>query len=106
MRVTTHGAKGIVVEQAGEPAVQVGAVPARQVAEPTGVGDAFRSGFLAGRSWELSAERSAQLGALLATLCVESIGPQEYRLDGAGARARLTDAYGEAAAAEIAHHLS
>jgi adenosine kinase len=106
MRVTTHGAKGIVVEQAGEPAVQVGAVPARQVAEPTGVGDAFRSGFLAGRSWELSAERSAQLGALLATLCVESIGPQEYRLDGAGARARLTDAYGEAAAAEIAQHLS
>jgi adenosine kinase len=106
MRVTTHGAKGIVVEQAGEPAVQVGAVPARQVAEPTGVGDAFRSGFLAGRSWELSAERSAQLGALLATLCVESIGPQEYRLDGAGARARLTDAYGEAAAAGIAQHLS
>jgi adenosine kinase len=106
MRVTTHGAKGIVVEQAGESAVQVGAVPAHEVAEPTGVGDAFRSGFLAGRSWELSAERSAQLGALLATLCVESIGPQEYRLDGAGARARLTDAYGEAAAAEIAHHLS
>jgi adenosine kinase len=106
MRVTTHGAKGIVVEQAGESAVQVGAVPAHEVAEPTGVGDAFRSGFLAGRSWELSAERSAQLGALLATLCVESIGPQEYRLDGAGARARLTHAYGEAAAAEIAHHLS
>jgi adenosine kinase len=106
MRVTTHGAKGIVVEQAGEPAVQVDAVPAGEVAEPTGVGDAFRSGFLAGRSWDLSAERSAQLGALLATLCVESIGPQEYHLDRAGASARLTDAYGEAAAKEIAQHVS
>jgi adenosine kinase len=106
MRVTTHGAKGIVVEQAGEPAVQVDAVPAGEVAEPTGVGDAFRSGFLAGRSWDLSAERSAQLGALLATLCVESIGPQEYQLDRAGASARLTDAYGEAAAKEIAQHVS
>jgi adenosine kinase len=106
MRVTTHGAKGIVVEQAGEPEVRVDAVPAREVAEPTGVGDAFRSGFLAGRSWQLSAERSAQLGALLATLCVESIGPQEYSLEGAGTRERLTDAYGEAAAAEIVHHLS
>jgi adenosine kinase len=106
MRVTTHGAKGIVVEQAGEPAVQVDAVPAGEVAEPTGVGDAFRSGFLAGRSWDLSAERSAQLGALLATLCVESIGPQEYQLDRAGASARLSDAYGEAAAKEIAQHVS
>jgi adenosine kinase len=106
VRVTTHGAEGIVVEQRGEPTLRVGVVPARAIAEPTGVGDAFRAGFLAARSWGLSLERSAQLGALLATLCVESIGPQEYRLDGAGAQARLTDAYGEAAAEEIAHHLS
>jgi adenosine kinase len=106
VRVTTHGAEGIVMEQRGEPTLRVGVVPARAIAEPTGVGDAFRAGFLAARSWGLSLERSAQLGALLATLCVESIGPQEYRLDGAGARARLTEAYGEAAAEEITHHLS
>jgi adenosine kinase len=106
VRVTTHGADGIVVEQRGEPTLRVGVVPAREIAEPTGVGDAFRAGFLAARSWGLSLERSVQLGALLATLCVESIGPQEYRLDAADARARLADAYGEAAAEEIAHHLS
>jgi adenosine kinase len=105
VRVTTHGADGIVIEQTGETAIQVGVVPAHEIAEPTGVGDAFRSGFLSGRSWGLSLERSAQLGALLATLCVESIGPQEYRFDAASARERLTDAYGESAADEISRHL-
>lgn len=105
IRVTTHGADGVVVERAGEPALRVGVVPAHRVVEPTGVGDAFRAGFLAGRSWDLSLERSAQLGALLATCCLESIGPQEYRLDAALAEQRLTEAYGEAAAAEITRHL-
>jgi adenosine kinase len=106
VRVTTHGADGIVVEQRGEPTLRVGVIPAREIAEPTGVGDAFRAGFLAARSWDLSLERSVQLGALLATLCVESTGPQEYSFDAATARERLTAAYGEAAADEIARHLS
>jgi adenosine kinase len=106
VRITTHGADGVVIEREGEPELRVGVVPAREVAEPTGVGDAFRAGFLAARSWGLSLERAAQLGALLATLCVESIGPQEYHFDAAVARDRLTSAYGEAAAVEIAHHLS
>jgi adenosine kinase len=106
IRVTTHGAEGITVEQAGEETLRIGVVPAREVVEPTGVGDAFRSGFLTGRSWDLSLERSAQLGALLATSCVESVGPQEYRFDAAEASERLTAAYGEAAAAEITSHLS
>jgi adenosine kinase len=104
-RVTTRGADGVVIERAGKPAISVGAVPAVTFAEPTGVGDAFRSGFLAGQSWELSLERSAQLGALLATLCVETLGPQEYVVDPAAARERLASAYGEDAAAEIAKHL-
>jgi adenosine kinase len=106
VRVTTHGADGIVVEQAGEPTLHVGVVPAREIAEPTGVGDAFRSGFLAARSWGLSLERSVQLGAFLATLCVESIGPQEYGFDAAAASQRLTAAYGATAAAEIVAHLA
>jgi adenosine kinase len=106
IRVTTHGAEGITVEQAGEPTLRVGVVPAREVVEPTGVGDAFRSGFLAARSWNLSLERSAQLGALLATSCVESVGPQEYRFDASVARERLSAAYGESAAAEIVTQLS
>jgi adenosine kinase len=104
-RITTHGAQGAVIEQSGAAAIRVGVVPAETVADPTGVGDAFRAGFLAGRSWGLSLERAAQTGSLLATQCVESIGPQEYTLDRTRCEERLRAAYGEAAAAEIGPHL-
>jgi adenosine kinase len=104
-RVTTHGADGVLIEQHGQDELRVAVVPAERITDPTGVGDAFRSGFLAGRSHELSLERSAQLGSLVATCCLESTGPQEYVLDPATARTRLAAAYGEDAAAEIAVHL-
>jgi adenosine kinase len=104
-RVTTHGADGVLIEQNGQDELRVGVLPAEAIVDPTGVGDAFRAGFLAGRSGGLTLERAAQLGSLLATLCLESLGPQEYTLDPAAARARLAGAYGEDAAAEIATHL-
>ncbi|HWA67454.1 MAG TPA: carbohydrate kinase family protein [Mycobacteriales bacterium] len=104
-RVTTQGAEGVRIEQHGRDELRVAVVPAAAIVDPTGVGDAFRAGFLAGRSWELSFERSAQLGSLLATLCLESVGPQEYTLDAAAARSRLEAAYGADAAAEIAAKL-
>ena len=46
--------------------------------EPTGVGDAFRSGFLAALEWRLSHERAAQVGCVLAAYVVEQVGTQEY----------------------------
>jgi adenosine kinase len=104
-RVTTHGAEGIVIERGSEPAVAVGIVPATTILDPTGVGDAFRSGFLAGESWGLSLERAAQVGALLAALCLETVGTQEYVVDPAQAFARLSAAYGEPAATEICARL-
>jgi adenosine kinase len=104
-RVTTHGKDGIVIERSGEPSIEVAVVPATTIVDPTGVGDAFRAGFLAGQSWGLSLERSAQVGAMLATLCVESLGPQEYVVDKASARSRLISAYGEDVAAQITAHL-
>jgi adenosine kinase len=104
-RVTTHGADGIVIERTGGEPLSIGVVRATTIADPTGVGDAFRAGFLSGQSWGLSLERSAQVGALLATLCVETLGPQEYSVDATSALERLGAAYGEDAATEIAAHL-
>jgi adenosine kinase len=102
-RVTTHGPKGATVERGGAPAVEVGSVSPRQGAtiEPTGAGDAFRAGFFAGVAHGLPAERSAQLGCLVATLALESVGSQEYRVDRADAAERLAAAYGDHAADEI-----
>lgn len=104
-RVTTKGKDGATVYTKGEEPVHVDVVPARTVADPTGVGDAFRAGFLAGLGWGLSHERCAQVGAMLATHVVESVGTQEYENDLTGAVQRLTDAYGAEAASEIAAHL-
>ena len=105
MRITTHGEKGVFIEVKGEETVHVPIVPATRLADPTGIGDAFRAGFLAGIAWELSPERSAQVGATLATLVLETVGPQEYDLSRAGFVQRFTAAYGADAAAELEPHL-
>lgn len=104
-RITTLGAKGVRVDQHGEPAIMVPAVPDAAEVDPTGVGDAFRAGFLAGVSWSLPLERCAQLGNLLAAYALEAVGPQEYTLRTGPLLARLTAAYGAAAAYDISAHL-
>jgi adenosine kinase len=104
IRITTHGADGIAIERAGEPTITVAVVPAEKIVDPTGVGDAFRAGFLAGQAWGLDLEPSGQLGALLATWCLEAVGPQEYVVDAKPARDRLAAAYGDEAASEISAH--
>jgi len=104
-RVTTLGPLGVLVERRGEPALRVAAVPVAERVDPTGVGDAFRSGFLAATAWGLSTERACQLGGLLAAYVLETVGTQEYALEPAAALARLAAAFGAGAAAEVAPHL-
>jgi len=104
-RVTTYGADGVVIESQDVQPLRVPVVPAREIVDPTGVGDGFRSGFLAGTAWGLSPERSAQVGATLATLVLEADGLQEYTVHPAEFVARLGGTYGPDAAAEVAAHL-
>ncbi|MCW2679120.1 MAG: ribokinase [Frankiales bacterium] len=105
-RITTHGADGISIFQKGQPVIEVAPAPAREVVEPTGVGDAFRAGFLCAIGWGLSLERSAQVGALVATHVVETIGTQEYTFTADGFLDRFAEVYGEDARAELAPHLT
>jgi adenosine kinase len=104
-RVVTLGADGVRVDRAGDSSIVVAAVPEIAKVEPTGVGDAFRAGFLAALEWELSLERAAQLGCLLAVYVVEQVGTQEYTLHQQAFVQRFADTYGEAAAAEVAAHV-
>jgi len=101
LRVTTLGPKGVDVVQPDGTTVHVDVVPEISQTDPTGVGDAFRAGFLTGRSAGLRIERSAQLGSLVAVLVLESTGTQEWTWDHEVARTRLAGAYGEEAADEI-----
>ncbi len=103
--VVTLGARGVRVEQRGTEPVEVSAVPDVEAVEPTGVGDAFRAGFLAAIGWGLSHERAAQLGCVLAAYVVERVGTQEYALHQGAFVERFARAYGEDAAAEIAAHV-
>ena len=103
--VVTLGPGGVRVERKGEEPIVVPAVPEIAKVEPTGVGDAFRAGFLAALEWGLGLERAAQLGCLLAVHVVEKVGTQEYTLSQTGFVKRFADTYGEDAAAEIAAHV-
>ncbi|MGE2817398.1 carbohydrate kinase family protein [Mycobacterium heidelbergense] len=102
LRVTTLGAKGVDVVDRDGNTVHVDVVPETSQVDPTGVGDAFRAGFLTGRSAGLTVERSAQLGSLVAVLVLESTGTQEWTWDHEVAQSRLAGAYGDDAANEIA----
>jgi adenosine kinase len=100
--LVTTGPRGAVIESRGRQEMVVKAASPRRQADPTGVGDAFRAGFLAGVSWDLPPERAAQLGCVMATLVLETAGTQEYRLDPGDLRVRLAAAYGAEAAGEVA----
>ena len=104
-RVTTLGEGGVRIESEDTESLHVPVVPARKVADPTGGGDAFRGGFLAASSWGLSPERSAQVGAAVATLVLEVEGAQEYEIVADEFVARLAETYGPDAAAEVRPHL-
>ena len=104
-RITTLGAKGARIDRQGEPSVHVPAAAVDELIDPTGMGDAFRAGFLAAHSWGLPLERAAQVGNAAAVHCLEADGPQEYSLTSAGLLSRVERSYGAEAAAEVEPHL-
>jgi adenosine kinase len=105
-RVTTLGSRGVRIECAGQEPIEVGCPDEERKADPTGVGDAFRAGFLSGLAWGVSLERAAQVGCMLATLVIETVGTQEYQLRRDHFMERFTKAYGDEAAREVRAHLT
>jgi adenosine kinase len=100
--VTTLGPGGTTITVADNPPIHVPAAAVRWKDDPTGVGDAFRAGFLAGTSSGLGNERSAQMGCVMAALVLETSGSQEYTFHPAEFISRVAESYGPAAAAEVA----
>jgi adenosine kinase len=102
MRITTLGEKGVEIVDRDGTSISVNAVPETVKADPTGVGDAFRAGLLAGLDKGLAMERAAQLGSYIAVLVLETVGTQEWTLEREQAITRIGAAYGPEAAEEIA----
>jgi len=105
-RVITKGKDGAVITTRGERPIEVKVANEVRKADPTGVGDAFRAGFLTGMACELGHERSAQIGSMLATYVVETIGTQEYELGRRRFLERFAEGYGDEACAEIEAHIT
>jgi adenosine kinase len=105
-RVITRGKDGAVIATRGEEPIEIKVAREVRRADPTGVGDAFRAGFLTGLAAGLGHRHAAELGSMLATYVIETVGTQEYTLGKARFLARLADAYGQQSADEIAPHIS
>jgi adenosine kinase len=106
VRVVTLGSKGAQIEEHGKESIYVGVPKEKAKLDPTGVGDNFRSGFIAGLAWGLGHERCGQLGSMLATYCIETTGTQEYHFTKDEFLIRYEVAYGKVAADEVKPHLN
>ncbi len=75
--VITCGECGSQIYQAGK-MVKIPVVPPKQIADPTGVGDAYRGGFFTGYDHGFPLELCGKMGALAATYCLEQRGTQNH----------------------------
>ncbi len=100
--ITTMGKQGSVIEGKNVPTpIRVGVCKPSQVADPTGAGDAFRSGFLYGfaRGWPLKA--CAQLGAICGTYAVETMGTQGHSFTLQDVKKRYEQTFNEELPSEV-----
>jgi adenosine kinase len=75
--VVTLGEKGAVIYHDNHE-YRVSVAPPKQILDPTGVGDAFRGGFLKGYAARMDFQTCGQMGALAATYCLEQCGTQSH----------------------------
>jgi adenosine kinase len=75
--VVTRGEHGSTVFD-GSDRIDVPAVPPHQIADPTGVGDAYRGGFMKGLAERASVEVCARLGSVAAAYALEHLGGMSH----------------------------
>jgi adenosine kinase len=75
--VITRGEEGADVYAEGQ-VFHTPSLPPVHLEDPTGVGDAFRGGFITGYMNNMDWQTCAQMGALAATYCLEQHGPQGH----------------------------
>ena len=75
--VITRGKDGAILYTDGEECF-ISTVPEREIVDPTGVGDAFRGGFLAGYAHGWDWTLCGEIGSLAAVYCLECRGPQSH----------------------------
>ena len=91
--IATQGARGSLV-YAGGKRIEIPAVEAEAVVDPTGCGDAYRAGLLYGISKGWDWESTGRLGSLMGAIKIAQRGPQNHRPSREEIIARYTKAFG------------
>ncbi len=94
MIITTLGEHGSLIAGNGKD-LQVPPAKVSEVLDPTGAGDAYRSGLLKGLALGKSIETAARMGAVAATYAIEKYGTQEHRYSYEDFAERYRENFGE-----------
>jgi adenosine kinase len=76
--VVTRGEHGCTILEPGGRSSDVPAVSPYRLVDPTGVGDAFRGGFMKGMARQADYQTCARLGSVAATYALEHLGGQSH----------------------------
>ena len=104
--ITTLGSKGAQIESHSFATITVGVAKERSKIDPTGIGDAFRAGFLSAIGWGLELKVCAEVGSMVETYCIETQGGQEYRFTREQFLERFAESYSDTSTQLVAKGLS
>ncbi len=90
--IRTLGPKGSEIYH-GSWKYQIPAAKVKRVNDPTGAGDAYRAGFIAGYIWGEALETCGKMGATAAAYTVEKYGTQTHRFSLSQFQSRLKRAF-------------
>lgn len=91
--VITRGAHGSTLYRDGQE-IAIAPVPAAEVVDPTGCGDAHRAGLLYGLTKGWSFEEACSLGNLMGSIKIASNGPQNHEFKRSDIQAMLKQHFG------------
>ncbi len=75
--ITTLGAKGAVIEEKNKK-IAIKPVKVNKIVDPTGAGDGWRAGFLAGLDKNFDIQTCGQMGSVASSFVLEKYGTQEH----------------------------
>ncbi len=98
--VVTHGERGsIILTRDGD--YETPCVSPRRLADPTGVGDGYRAGFITGMCHSLPWEVVGRMSSLAATYVLEEYGTQRHHFTLDGFIRRYAECFGDSTMLEV-----
>jgi adenosine kinase len=98
--VVTRGERGSTI-LTRDGSHEIPCVPPRRLADPTGVGDGYRAGFITGMRHRLPWDVVGRMGSLAATYVLEEYGTQRHHYTVDGFIQRYTECFGDGSAVQV-----